>query len=286
MVEHVDPEALALTALGEPLSDTDREHLALCAACSDEVATLTAAVAVGRSATAADSLVTPPLAVWERIRAELDLTPGLLPDGGSTGPHLAEVPTTDPATVEATPGRHRAPGPDDLSTGAGSAPSSAPEVDGAPGGLAPVVPLRRRRGPWVASAAAAGLVLGGVGGAWWAGQDDPDTSQVLASTTLDPLPGWAATGEATVVEAADGTRELVLSLEGGEDLEGYREVWLIDREVTRLVSLGVLEGAEGRFSIPTDLDLADFAVVDVSDEPYDGDPAHSGDSIIRGILDA
>jgi hypothetical protein len=63
-------------------------------------------------------------------------------------------------------------------------------------------------------------------------------------------------------------------------------VWLIDRDVTRLVSLGVLTGSEGRFAVPPSLDLTEFPVVDVSDEPLDGDPAHSGRSIIRGLLDA
>ena len=76
-----------------------------------------------------------------------------------------------------------------------------------------------------------------------------------------------------------------MTLDGPAADGDFREVWLIDREVTRLVSLGVLEGSSGTFTIPTGLDLADFAVVDVSAEPFDGDPAHSGDSIIRGVLD-
>ena len=33
------------------------------------------------------------------------------------------------------------------------------------------------------------------------------------------------------------------------------------------------------------VDLARFSVVDVSAEPLDGDPTHSGDSIVRGALD-
>ncbi len=45
-----------------------------------------------------------------------------------------------------------------------------------------------------------------------------------------------------------------------------------------------LEGTEGRLPIPASVDLDDYAVVDVSAEPLDGDPTHSGDSIVRGIL--
>ena len=37
---------------------------------------------------------------------------------------------------------------------------------------------------------------------------------------------------------------------------------------------------------PPGLDLDQFSVVDVSEEQFDGDPAHSGDSIVRGPLEA
>lgn len=154
------------------------------------------------------------------------------------------------------------------------------------GGLAPVVPLRRRRAPWIAAAAAAGVVVGGAGGALLTGDDAPEAPAVVAQAALEPLPGWATTGQAVVEQTADGQRVLVVTLDAAQGDDGFREVWLIDREVSRLVSLGVLEGTEGTFTVPAGLDLGEFPVVDVSEEPYDGDPAHSGDSIIRGILDA
>ena len=53
---------------------------------------------------------------------------------------------------------------------------------------------------------------------------------------------------------------------------------------TQISLLGILSGAEGVFDIPDSLDIGEYPVVDVSDEPYDGDPAHSGDSIVRGRL--
>jgi hypothetical protein len=37
--------------------------------------------------------------------------------------------------------------------------------------------------------------------------------------------------------------------------------------------------------IPESVDLARYSVVDISAEPVDGDPTHSGDSIVRGALD-
>ncbi len=50
------------------------------------------------------------------------------------------------------------------------------------------------------------------------------------------------------------------------------------------MSLGVVDGASGTFTVPDGLDLSRYDLVDVSAEPYDGNPAHSGDSIIRGKL--
>ena len=47
---------------------------------------------------------------------------------------------------------------------------------------------------------------------------------------------------------------------------------------------GLLEGSEGTFPLPAGVDLSEYSVVDVSREPSDGDPAHSGDSIVRGAL--
>ena len=113
---------------------------------------------------------------------------------------------------------------------------------------------------------------------------------MLAEAELDPLPEWAgSTGDARVEEAKGGGRDLVVTTSGGARAGGYREVWLISRDLisrdlTALVSLGVLEGNTGTFAIPAGVDLADYPIVDVSQEPLDGNPAHSGDSILRGTV--
>ncbi|MDT0164645.1 hypothetical protein Q9R32_03645, partial [Actinotalea sp. AC32] len=78
-MQHVEPELLALVALGEPADDDAREHLATCAACAAEVEALSGAVLTARSVTPADTLVAPPPAVWEGVRAELGLSPALEP---------------------------------------------------------------------------------------------------------------------------------------------------------------------------------------------------------------
>lgn len=77
---------------------------------------------------------------------------------------------------------------------------------------------------------------------------------------------------------------MTVTLTAPDASDGYREVWLISSDASRLVSLGVLRGTDGSFTIPDGLDLGTFDLVDVSEEPYDGDPGHSGDSIVRGQL--
>ena len=157
---------------------------------------------------------------------------------------------------------------------------------------APVTDLSSRRtsrGPrqwrWIAAAAAVGVVVGGAGVWWRTTQTEP--ASVLATATLEPLPGWDAIGSAVVETSRDGTRVLVVDLDeqdAGDD--GFREVWLLKPDVSGLVSVGTLAGSSGRFDLPAGLDLTQFSVVDVSEEQFDGDPAHSGNSIVRGALQA
>lgn len=256
-MDHVEEDLLALAALGETLPDDAVAHLAQCDVCRDEVAAFGAVVAVGRSVTPLDRPTAPPAHVWDRIQAEL------------AGELATARAATDDAPSEQVP----------------------PEE---PAGS--VVPLRRsdrprgtaRRRPTWMLAAAAGIVVGGVGGGLLVNElgGSPEApSTVVAEVGLDPLPDWeTSSGVARVETDETGARTLVVSIDSTGPSEGFQEVWLIDRDVTRLISLGVLEGTEGRLPIPASVDLDDYAVVDVSAEPLDGDPAHSGDSIVRGIL--
>ena len=66
----------------------------------------------------------------------------------------------------------------------------------------------------------------------------------------------------------------------------YYEVWLLEPDVSGLVPLGTTQAGTTVFEIPAGLDLDQFPVVDVSVEPLDGDPAHSGDSVVRGVLES
>jgi hypothetical protein len=80
---------------------------------------------------------------------------------------------------------------------------------------------------------------------------------------------------------------LLVDLHGERGRSGtgpLREVWMMRSDLGGLVSVGYLDGDQGRFTVPDGVDTAEFPVVDVSAEADDGDPAHSGDSIVRGTL--
>nr|WP_233495969.1 anti-sigma factor [Geodermatophilus sp. TF02-6] len=64
-------------------------------------------------------------------------------------------------------------------------------------------------------------------------------------------------------------------------------MWLLDEAVRGLVPLGVVQGGgEVTLQLPPGLDLGEHPVVDVSVEPLDGDPGHSGVSVARGTLES
>lgn len=237
-MQHVDPEVLALLALGEDdaASPADHAHLASCAGCRAEVDSFAQVTGVARSEEV--GLVTPPAEVWDRVRDEL----GLAPD-------------------DAEP--------------------------------APVVELASRRRPpmlWAAAAAGVALVAGVGGGIAWERSQVEEPPVVappvtVAEAELEPLPQWpSASGRAVVEENPDGDLEVSVTVLGTEQGDGYREVWLLADDLSGMVSLGVLRGDSGTFPLPAGLDLETYSLVDVSEEPFDGDPTHSGDSVVRGGL--
>ena len=149
---------------------------------------------------------------------------------------------------------------------------------------APVIPLRPRLARRLLAVAAAVVVLvGGVGVTLWALQPAPVT--LLASATLDAFPAWVgSTGSAVVEQTAAGARFVDVTFQAPATEGGFREVWLISSDTSQLVSLGVVRGDTGRFTIPDGLDLTRYDLVDISEEPIDGNPERTGDSILRGQL--
>ena len=103
----------------------------------------------------------------------------------------------------------------------------------------------------------------------------------MAETTLERL-GATGSGRAELL-AHDGGYQLRLETSDLQDDDGYLELWLIDPSVTKMVSLGPLR-PDGLYDLPPGVDPSAFPIVDISAEPVDGDPAHSGNSLLRGTL--
>ncbi len=151
-------------------------------------------------------------------------------------------------------------------------------------------PRRRDRRPavrWLAAACAAG-VLAGVGGAVIADrfrEPETESARTIATAELGPLDSEEQRGSARV-EERDGRIVLQVTADDVDAPEGYAEVWLINRDGERMVSVGVLEEDSRTVSFPISRALLDegYVVVDISREDFDDDPTHSGDTVVRGSL--
>ncbi|MGK5111591.1 MULTISPECIES: anti-sigma factor [unclassified Geodermatophilus] len=247
---HCTPEQLALAALREPLPADDAAHLETCEQCRAEVASLRRgvdALAVPELA-APGAAVPPPPAVWSAIAAATGVSTAPRPEGPGTAPPAVEPAPAPPATVTV---------------------------------------LRPRRSRLLLAAAAALVVGAGIGAAAVALRSGDDDGLAVAAAALDPLEGSDASGQARVVERDDGTRVLELELDAVPLEDDYYEVWLLDEAVSRLQAVGVVQGgSDVTLELPPGLDLGEYPVVDVSVEPLDGDPSHSGVSVARGVLDS
>lgn len=144
---------------------------------------------------------------------------------------------------------------------------------------------------WAAAAAVVGLGIGSLA-TWALVRDDPAddagrAAAVVRTADLEPVPGTGAstTGTARLLEHADGAQSVEVSASGLGTATGHFEVWLIRPGTDRMISIGVLAaGDAGEFTVPAAALADGFTLVDVSDEPDDGEPTHSGDSVLRGDL--
>jgi anti-sigma-K factor RskA len=163
-----------------------------------------------------------------------------------------------------------------------------PEAAAEPQSSQPTVAELPRRTPkrrsWllVAVAALIGLIVG-VGVTTVASRD---RVEVTSSAALEALPGQTGQGTAELVSDR-GRPELRVQIDAPPTPDRYREVWLINTDGQRMYPLGVLpDDGSATYPLPPALagQLQGFTIVDVSIEPYDGDPAHSRESQVRGIL--
>jgi anti-sigma-K factor RskA len=159
---------------------------------------------------------------------------------------------------------------------------SAPERRPAPRGR------RRAVGPLVlrpalaASAAIALVLLGAAGGALlFEGDGDggAGAGRVVALAPVGDGPRGAHADARLQRAAMHLTVSGLPRVAGG----GFYEVWML-RDPTHLVAVGSFRvDAEGRarVDLPVTASPRRFPVLDISREPADGDPAHSGHSVLR-----
>ena len=135
--------------------------------------------------------------------------------------------------------------------------------------------------PAIAAAMAIALVvLGAAGGALLSGGGDGAGGG--REVALAPV-GDGPRGAHADARLASATMQLSVSglprVGGG----GFYEVWML-RDPAHLVALGSFRvGADGRahVDLPVTASARRFPVLDISREPADGDPGHSGHSVLR-----
>ena len=259
---HPSPDILALLALGETAgTPAERDHVESCPQCRSEVADLARTVAVGRGSSAEDSgLVRPSDRVWQAVRSEL----GFGSAGSAHGDEVGRITALSQHKSDATES---------------GLPVTATRVGGAPG-------QRRGRRVLTLALAAAIALVAGIGLGFGLDRLVAPRQTILWTAELQALPAYSgSSGEAVVEQDAQGNRTLVIEVSSSRPVDGSQEVWLIDRSIKQMRSLGHLTPNSNRFGIPADLDPRQFPVVDVSAEPpMDTDTRHSGNSIVRGTL--
>src|SRR3954451_357939 len=108
---HLDPDVLALLALGEDVASPEEEtHVETCAQCRAELRNLRRTATVGRTALGAGELLQPPTRLWNRIAEELDLSSvsrSTAAEPGFDAPAAVRGETTRADEVAAKPRRQR-----------------------------------------------------------------------------------------------------------------------------------------------------------------------------------
>ncbi|MEV4349266.1 anti-sigma factor [Actinoplanes sp. NPDC049596] len=145
---------------------------------------------------------------------------------------------------------------------------------------------RRSRPRWLTPvlAAAAAAVLAVAGVIAVDRLTGPPAEQVLARATLTPLKTVPTDAGGDVQVLSDG--QLRIDVRNLPLTTGFHEVWLLDpKEPGKMVAIGNLsDKPDALLPVPPGTDLKRFNLVDVSDEPHDGDATHSGRSLLRGTL--
>jgi Anti-sigma-K factor rskA len=158
------------------------------------------------------------------------------------------------------------------------------------GGPQPIRTRRLHRMRWrtgILAAAAVLIAALGVGTGVLIGHRTAHTSVQIASTArLNPFPGGPpdVSGQATIHTSRHG-QQLSMVTTGLPLRNGYYEVWFFNEPANKMVAVGTLAGdGTGVWTLPDELDLRAYNQIDVSAQNFDGNPAHSTHSVLRGSL--
>lgn len=275
---HPDDEVLAALALGEQVPGDVTVHTADCATCSAVLADLRRILQHVRLAADVE-FADPPPSVWAAISAATAASPDTATDRAEAV-HAAPIETEpgDGGSVGARPADERPVNPGQPHAGQMDT-SAMDEV-----AERRARPRRRPAGRWLIAATAAGVALGVLGVQIVGALRTPPTP-VVASAQLDTLTDPRRGGDAKLVEQPAGLA-LQVNVEPLDPKGGYLEVWLINTDLSRMVSVGVLPANDTAASFVVAPGMVDqgYRIVDISREQFDDRPQHSGDSLLRGTL--
>jgi hypothetical protein len=298
-MSHPTDDELVDVALGDDPSDAPAStHVDACDTCTATVAELRRTLGLVASGLPSASWQAPPAHLWDRISDQLvndditDATDLTNLTGPPAGPVTKPATATTAADVTEPAARHTDLAP--ATTPAPVSPATSPATPSADDELGnrrvrDGEPRRSGRGravSWGAGLlAAASLAVGLLAGrAIW--QPDP-APQPVAQVPLTTLDTKQDEGEASVVRTDEGLDLTVTTATPLDAGDGYLEVWLLNADGKRMVSVGVLApGDQGSFPISKSLIDEGYVIVDISREQFDDSTAHSGDSLLRGKLPA
>lgn len=275
-MRHPDIELLTQFALDDPLAldAATLVHITDCAECRHEIEqvqrVVDATLAIGGRSDLR-TLLTPSPAVWDRIVEELDADEAA-PSRTPVEVDLSAVPilpTPEPVVDEPSWLFSSSDGDDG---GASTEPRTYSES-----------PPRRTAALQLLAAAVVGVIVGA--GFTWVlsdnGGDEPPVTDV-ATSVLQPVNGHTGTGEVSLSGSTNKT--VTVNFDASDADGGFIEVWLLDPKTNGMIALGVLDGPTGEFALPKNVNLGRYSNIDISVEPFDGDPLHSADSLARGPL--
>jgi len=268
--------------MGEPIDLAIDAHLAECEQCRAEVESMRRTVELAELSNYGEGTRQPGEHVWNAIAAELGFAAAPATNGSSYAPQ-AGAGTPWPVTSE----------PDQTTSALDgqAAPTHPPTLRAVPGTGSPTprpAADRARRWPRWAAPVAALLIGAALGaGVLVVAQNRNDSVTVEATAPLTSVP----TGPLAGKDGQLGQAELVATTQGQQvrvsaaDLPAmpgtFYEVWLFGND-GKMISLGSLDQGKGDFTVPSDISTQEYRTVDISDEPPDGNPTHSGISMVRG----